>query len=195
MMDLKGYKIFIASPDDLYTKHAEIKRQIHIFNLSHAIEKKVIFIPINHEDAPGGHSDRGAQDIINNESDWDYSIIMFGKKLGSPTERYRSGTIEEYERSKRLKKTGKMKDFLVLCEESNKQPTSLKELKELKEYTETREYIEETLYKDGNNCKPFDGEGKLIEELNRFLAAALSKVGIVNNTEVTANDIKEPSEI
>lgn len=194
MKELRGYKIFIASPDDLYPMHESIKRHIHIFNLSHAIEKCVIFIPVNHEDAPGGHSDGGAQDIINKESDWDYSIIMFGKKLGTPTEKYRSGTIEEYERCKELKKAGKMENFLVLCQESISQDGMT--LDELREYTETRGYIEETLYKEGNNCKPFDSDSKLIEEVNRFLAAAIKKVGIVDTVKLTVHDVKkQPSDI
>ena len=194
--NLRGYKIFIASPDDLYNSHNLVKETIHKFNWLHAIKSGVIFIPFNHKEVPGGCSNNGAQELINKAAfERDYAIIMFGKKLGKETQNYRSGTIEEYERSKNLIKEGKMLDLLVLVKSPRIVLDEISGMsKELEEYSETRTYIEDTLHAE-SFCKPFNNEGDIIQELNSFLNRALGDLGGKKEKEVSVSDVKDPSEI
>jgi len=195
-INLRGFKIFIASPGDLYNFHNIVKQTIHKFNWLHAIESGVIFIPFNHEDGPGGYSDNGVQELINKTAfERDYAIIMFGKKLGTETQNYRSGTIEEYERSKNLIKEGKMLDLLVLVKNSKIVLSEINGTREeLEEYMETKAYIEDTLHAEGF-CKPFNNEGDIIQELDTFLTYKLRDLGGKKEKEVSVSDVKDPSEI
>lgn len=188
----KGYKIFISSPRDLLEKdHPWVKEIIHKFNFSCIKRDKVIFIPFNEDDVAGGFGN--AQTIINDDSsDRDFIIVMFGKKLGTPTEKYRSGTIEEYERSKQLLATGKMIDILVLFKDVSKEL----EEHEHEEYAAVVKYKEE-IAQDGF-YKEYNDKYSLSNKLDSFLNKSIAKIKeeiIQQEEDVKASDVKEPSEI
>lgn len=194
MIPLKGYKIFISSPGDLLEKyHPSVKEIIHRFNLSCIERDKVIFIPFNQEDVAGGHGN--AQSMINDDSSSrDFIIVMFGKILGTPTNEYRSGTIEEYEISKKLLAENKMKDILMLF----KDVSGELEEHEHEEYAKVVAYKEELTRNREGFHKKFSDNYSLSNELNNFLTRALAITkgeAIPHEVNVKASDDEEPSDI
>ena len=98
IVELSGYRIFIASPRGLENERAAFNNTVNEFNDAHAIEKEAIFLPVAWEEIPGGMG--RAQDHINEQIQrCDYCVIVLHTKWGSPPgedRKYESGTEEEF---------------------------------------------------------------------------------------------------
>ena len=97
---IKGYRIFIASPRGLDDIRTNFVNTIDEYNKSEAIPKKVLFQAIGWEFTLPGMG--RPQEIINKEiRECDYFILVLWDQWGSPpgkkgTTEYTSGTEEEY---------------------------------------------------------------------------------------------------
>lgn len=105
-MDIKKViKVFVASPMDLETERAELKGALAKVNNTIGKGSNIEFEMVGWEDytTPGFGDD--AQDVVNQQISMEYDIFvcMFKSRLGTPTKRYTSGTVEEYERAKHKK--------------------------------------------------------------------------------------------
>lgn len=93
------YKLLISCPSDIENEINIIKNAVENFNktLGDAINIKIETLYWKDDVIPQMGKD--GQSIINNQivKDADAVIAIFGEKLGSPTPRYESGTIEEIE--------------------------------------------------------------------------------------------------
>ncbi|WP_300759207.1 hypothetical protein [uncultured Brachyspira sp.] len=100
------YKLLISCPSDIENEINIIKNAIQNFNktLGDAINTKIETLYWKDDVIPQMGED--GQSIINNQivKDADAVIAIFGEKLGSPTPRYESGTIEEIEEMLKEKK-------------------------------------------------------------------------------------------
>jgi hypothetical protein len=94
-------KIFLASPGDLRTERASINRVVCELNNTWAdfvgVSLRVVAWETHTWPALGTY----AQDVVSREIGDDYRILVaiFGARLGSPTRRAASGTVEEVERA------------------------------------------------------------------------------------------------
>jgi tetratricopeptide (TPR) repeat protein len=99
-VDLKGYRIFIASPSGLDEERKAFCGTIEEYNRCDSIARNVQFIPIGWEETLGGV--RRPQGIINDEvRKCDYFVMILYDRWGtSPgqngNKKYSSGTEEEY---------------------------------------------------------------------------------------------------
>lgn len=76
IVDLKGYKVFIASPGGLQDERKAFRDALFEFNDAHAVQKGAIFLPVGWEDTPGGMG--RAQEKINEQvRTCDYCIVLF----------------------------------------------------------------------------------------------------------------------
>lgn len=99
-------EILIASPSDLYDERNAVEDIIHSWNSGNSEFYGVILQPIRweYDSFPSLKSD--GQSVLNEQilASSDFVIAMFWSKIGMPTPRYDSGTIEEIEEARKLGK-------------------------------------------------------------------------------------------
>ena len=105
-MDVKKViKVFLASPMDLLKERGEFKEALSRVNATVGRAAGIEFETIcwEKDTFPGFGDD--AQDVVNRQitADFDIFVCMFKSRLGTPTKRYDSGTVEEYERVRHKK--------------------------------------------------------------------------------------------
>ncbi|WP_329522624.1 hypothetical protein OG796_21165 [Streptomyces jietaisiensis] len=94
--------VFIASPGDTRDARDSIERLIWSWNLDRSRNEKVVLMPLRWESgAVPGMAGDDPQDILNRQlvDQADIVIGLFYTRLGIPTNRADSGTVEEIERS------------------------------------------------------------------------------------------------
>lgn len=90
----------IAGPEDVKGEKNIVREEIHEWNSQHSRQKKIVLLPADWEvDVAPAMGERG-QGIINRNlvDKSDLLIAVFWTRIGSPTEKARSGTLEEIER-------------------------------------------------------------------------------------------------
>jgi len=101
--DAKVYNVMIASPSDVNDERQTIKEAIFEWNYKHSRANGMVLIPLGWEthSAPllGEGQDRRGQRVINDMvlKHADVLVAIFKSRIGSPTGRAASGTIEEIE--------------------------------------------------------------------------------------------------
>jgi len=94
-------KVFIASPGDMEEERTLSEKIITDWNNEYTDDKKVVLMPIKWEQdsTSSYHPLKTGQTIINQQllDNADILIAMFNKKLGTPINGYRSGTVSEIE--------------------------------------------------------------------------------------------------
>ena len=96
-VDLKGYRVFIATPGGLDEERKAFRAVINDHNEMDAFKRGVCFIPVGWEITLGGVG--RPQELINQElRQCDYFILILWDRWGTPTGTgtYSSGTEEEY---------------------------------------------------------------------------------------------------
>jgi hypothetical protein len=95
----KVYKVMIASPGDVATERTVIRDVIHEWNSVHSDKEDIVLMPAGWESHSAPSMGDRPQAIINKQvlADSDLLIAVFWTRLGSPTGRARSGTVEEIE--------------------------------------------------------------------------------------------------
>lgn len=93
----KIYKVFIASPDDVQNEREVVRSVIMKWNAINAESKHIVLLPIGWETHAAPETGKTAQDYINEEvlDKSDILIGIFWTKLGTPTKKAKSGTVEE----------------------------------------------------------------------------------------------------
>jgi hypothetical protein len=99
-IDLKGYRIFIATPGGLEDERKAFRSVVIKYNESDALRRGVMFMPMGWEVTLGGVG--RPQALINKDlRECDYLVLVLWDRWGSltgrtPAEEYTSGTEEEY---------------------------------------------------------------------------------------------------
>jgi tetratricopeptide (TPR) repeat protein len=99
VVDLKGYRIFIATPGGLDEERKAFRKVIEEYNDSDATRRGVIFLPVGWEVTLGGVG--RPQELINKDlRECDYLVLVLWDRWGSPTGNedapFTSGTEEEF---------------------------------------------------------------------------------------------------
>ncbi|QLE60034.1 hypothetical protein [Nostoc sp. TCL26-01] len=104
MPQVEKLKIFLASPGDVSTERNHVVKVVEEINRTVAPDKGVVLEVIRSENAYPGYGKDG-QAIINEQigkmSDYVLFIGIMWNRVGTPTKRDLSGTIEEFKRAKR----------------------------------------------------------------------------------------------
>lgn len=93
--------VLVASPGDTEGARDEIESAIHAWNRDRSFKEAVIVFPLRWESGSVPILGSSAQRQINHQlvDRADVVIAVFHGRLGSPTEAYRAGTVEEIERA------------------------------------------------------------------------------------------------
>jgi len=92
-------RIFIASPEDIQNERNLVRETIYEWNTINSFSRGIVLMPVGWETDSVASYGASPQDEINRillES-CDLLIGIFWSKLGSPTDHYLSGTVEEIE--------------------------------------------------------------------------------------------------
>ncbi len=93
-------RVFISSPDDVVRERDIVRELIYDWNSIFSIANKIVLLPVGWDKELKAGYGGAPQEKVNKEllPHCELLIGIFGTKIGSRTENYASGTIEEIER-------------------------------------------------------------------------------------------------
>lgn len=96
----KIYNVMIASPGDVASERAIIRDVVYEWNAVHSNTKNIVLLPIGWKSHSSPEMGSSPQSIINNQilDKCDLLIGVFWTRIGTATDEYASGTVEEIER-------------------------------------------------------------------------------------------------
>jgi hypothetical protein len=102
----KVVKVMIASPSDVAPEREAIRNVMQEWNFAHSEDKNIVLMPIGWESHSTPSMGGRPQAIINKQvlAGCDLLIAVFWTKLGTPTGKAASGTVEEIEEHVKAKK-------------------------------------------------------------------------------------------
>ena len=91
------YRVFIASPSDVTEEREIVTKVIDDWNAAHSEKESIVLLPIRWETNAYPEMGAPAQEILNKQilKDADLLIGIFWGRLGTPTDKHLSGTVEE----------------------------------------------------------------------------------------------------
>ncbi|TXN37730.1 DUF4062 domain-containing protein [Flagellimonas hymeniacidonis] len=99
-MNIKRYRVFLASPGDIPGERVKVGKVIEELNLVLA-SRKILLELVKWESHAYPSIGTDAQDVINKQINDQYDIFLgiMWSRFGTPTKRADSGTLEEFERA------------------------------------------------------------------------------------------------
>jgi len=163
------FQILIASPSDVKAERNKLKDIIYEWNISHSQILEIFLVPVMWESAVHSEVGNTPQNIVNGQIDItniDMTIGIFGNKVGTATENYLSGTIEELEISINNGNPTMMffskKDLIIPKNTSQKEASYI-----LKEWNKLRVF--QKSYQNNSIYGEFDSTEDFSNELKRQL--------------------------
>lgn len=96
----KIFNVMIASPGDVASERSIIRDVIYEWNAVHSRAREIVLLPIGWESHSSPEMGSSPQEIINNQvlGKCDLMVGVFWTRIGTKTDEYASGTVEEVER-------------------------------------------------------------------------------------------------
>lgn len=140
----KVYRIMIASPSDVKKERDAVEDVLSEWNHKYGEEKGILFIPLRWEKDSAPLMGQAPQDILNRQlcERSDFLIAMFWSRMGTPTEGFASGTLEEIQQHM---DAGKPVMF-YFCEKPLPGTVDVEQLQLLREYKKEIERNRSGLY-------------------------------------------------
>lgn len=93
------YHVMIASPGDVPEEREAIAQAVYSWNATHTEHRKIVLLPIRWETHSVPASGAPPQTLINQQMvhSSDLLVAVFGNRMGTPTTKALSGTVEEIE--------------------------------------------------------------------------------------------------
>lgn len=97
--EAKVFNVMIASPGDLVAEREIIQQCIHTWNANHSEHRRIVLLPLRWESHSSPEMGAHPQAIINRQvlDKADLLVGLFWKRIGTKTEHFISGTVEEIE--------------------------------------------------------------------------------------------------
>lgn len=94
------FNVMIASPGDVASERAIVRDVLYEWNAVHSNARKIVLLPIGWESHSSPEMGASAQTIINQQvlTKCDLLVGVFWTRIGTATEQYLSGTVEEIEK-------------------------------------------------------------------------------------------------
>ncbi|MGE4473082.1 hypothetical protein [uncultured Sulfuricurvum sp.] len=96
----KVFNVMIASPGDVASERSIIRDVIYEWNVVHSASRNIVLLPIGWESHSSPEMGSSPQQIINNQilDKCDFLVGVFWTRIGTPTNNYDSGSVEEIEK-------------------------------------------------------------------------------------------------
>lgn len=94
------FNVMIASPSDVASERAIIRDVVYEWNAVNSSSRRFVLLPVGWESHSSPEMGAPLQAIINKQivDDCDLLIGVFWTRIGTATDGYASGTVEEFER-------------------------------------------------------------------------------------------------
>lgn len=155
----KVYKVFIASPNDVANERNVIRSVLARWNAINSESQKTVLLPVGWDTHAAPESGKEPQQYINEHllDKCDILIGVFWSRVGNPTKKYESGTIEEISRHIQERKLA----MLYFSQKPYPQDADLDQIRKVTEFKQN--YRSESLY--GEFIDEADLEKKLYNHL------------------------------
>lgn len=102
----KVFNVMIASPGDVASERAIIREVLYEWNSVHSKSRNIVLLPIGWETHSSPEMGSSPQSIINEQilDKCDFLVGVFWTRIGTATDKYASGSVEEIENHIELKK-------------------------------------------------------------------------------------------
>jgi hypothetical protein len=102
----KVFNVMIASPGDVASERAIIREVLYEWNSVHSKSRNIVLLPIGWESHSSPEMGSSPQSIINEQilDKCDFLVGVFWTRIGTATDKYASGSVEEIEKHIELKK-------------------------------------------------------------------------------------------
>lgn len=137
--DPEAIHIFVSCPSDMTLEKRIVLNEINKLNIVLSDAYRVTLRALTWEDDVYSAMGADGQDVINTQigDEYDVYLGLVGSRLGSPTRRSASGTVEEYERAMTRHKDGKKPQMLFFVVEKPLTTTS----QELSEAVKVQSFV------------------------------------------------------
>ncbi len=158
-------KVMIASPSDIVEERNIVRDVLYDWNAIHSERQNIVLLPISWETHSSPEMKNHPQDIINKQvlKDCDILVGIFWTRIGTSTEKYQSGTIEEIEEYLKDNKLAMLYFSSVSIEPSKLDSKQYMEVQKFQQSCQTRGLYQ--TYTDANDFK---------EKFNRHLQLKLN---------------------
>jgi len=97
--DATTFNVMIASPGDVASERAIVRDVVYEWNAVNSSTRRVVLLPVGWETHSSPEMGAPAQTILNQQvlDRCDLLVGVFWTRIGTPTERHLSGTVEEIE--------------------------------------------------------------------------------------------------
>lgn len=169
-------RVFVSSPGDVQKERQALGKVVDELNRTVAAPKQLVLELIGWETHV--HPDFGVdpQEVINRQiGPADIFVGIMWRRLGTPTKRAASGTVEEFEQAYQLWKDQKVRDILFYFKTAPFQPKDIKENEEFRSVLEFRERLKALgLLGDFKTIRDFESKARahLTQVLNNWQEAA-----------------------
>lgn len=150
MKQISELRIFLASPGDVQVERTIVQEVLSELNITYGTPNGINLKLVNWEDYSYPSIGEDPQDLINSQLPFDYDVflVLFWTRIGTPTNRSKSGTIEELEIALKKKENGE--DIEIMGYFKTEAPASLNEITE--QYFEVKklqaDFGKNSLYKE-----------------------------------------------
>ena len=176
------YNVMIASPSDVVKERAKVVEALAEWNRQNTTERKCVFLPLRWEEDSAARMGCPPQETLNRQlcERSDMLIAIFWTRLGTPTEGFASGTVEEIAYHLNANKPV----MLYFCDRDIPMNTDRVQLEKLKEYRKSVE--NKALYHTFK--RPADLKNLL---LNQLRTAVITGEPFVTDCRELESDEKE----
>jgi len=180
--DATVYKVMIASPSDVQNERIIIREVIYEWNAIHSETKRLVVLPVGWESHCSPTMDDKAQNIINSQVliGCDLLVGVFWTRIGTKTDKYESGSIEEIENHIAQNKTAMLYFSSAKADLDALDYEQHSKLKDFRTKCQTCCLYE--TYKDTNEFK---------DKFKRQLQIELNKQNYSNNTNIQNDQSQE----
>ena len=177
----KVIKVMIATPSDVAKERQLIRDTVYEWNYVHSEDKDIVLMPVGWESHASPSMGERPQAVINKQvlKNCDVLIAAFWTRLGSPTGKAASGTVEEIEEHLKAGKPAMLYFSSV--------PVALESV-DRKQYAALTKFKEECRQKGliAEYDSPEDFKGKLARQLAQTVLRHFSKKNGQRNENVNA---------
>lgn len=98
--DAKVFNVMIASPSDVTPARNIARDVIHEWNIIHSATRRIVLLPIGWDTHSSPQMNEKPQELINKQvlDKCDLLVCIFWTRVGTETDEYASGTVEEIKR-------------------------------------------------------------------------------------------------
>lgn len=171
------YNVMVASPSDIAEERDTVQATIAEWNSVHSGRSKAVLVPIRWEEDATPETGAHPQEIINNRllKRAGLLVAIFGSRLGTPTNDYDSGSVEEINRH-----VGAGKPAMLYFSKRQVDPDSidtgqLDKLRRFKEQLRQQALLGEFTDTAGLRHRFYQDLEKMIETHEHFQSAALAE--------------------